>query len=83
MPVTISNDGQAYPAYAGDAFIGLNHRKIGVVAIVVAKAISTIIANSVGEMTPKSSPILSTINSISPRVFIKIPRDADVASRDR
>ena len=34
----------------------------------------TIIANSVGEMTPSSRPMLSTISSIRPRVFIRMPR---------
>ena len=50
----------------------------GVVVIVVASAMMTIIANSVGEMTPSSRPMLSTISSISPRVFIRTPSAADV-----
>ena len=37
----------------------------------------TIIAKSFGEMTPSSKPMLSTISSISPRVFIKMPSDAE------
>ena len=41
---------------------------------VVISAISTIIVNSVGEMTPRSSPMLSTMSSIRPRVFISTPR---------
>jgi hypothetical protein len=40
---------------------------------VVANAITTIMANNVGEMTPRSSPMFSTIGSIRPRVFIKVP----------
>jgi len=40
---------------------------------VVTKAITTIMAKSVGEMTRRSSPILRTISSISPRVFISVP----------
>ena len=38
----------------------------------------TIIANSVGEMTPISRPMLSTISSISPRVFMSMPSAADI-----
>jgi len=43
------------------------------VAIVVASAINTSMANNNGEITPRSSPIFRTINSIRPRVFIRIP----------
>ena len=39
----------------------------------------TIIENSAGEMTPSSRPMLRTINSISPRVFISVPSAAAVA----
>ena len=46
----------------------------GDVMTVVTMAINTIIANSVGEMIPRSRPMLSTISSISPRVFIRMPR---------
>jgi hypothetical protein len=41
-----------------------------VVAIVVTTAMIASIANSVGEMTRRSRPLLSTTSSISPRVFI-------------
>ena len=40
---------------------------------VVTSAISTIIANSAGEITPMSRPTLSTTSSMSPRVFISVP----------
>jgi hypothetical protein len=33
----------------------------------------TSIANGVGETTPRSRPMLSTISSMSPRVFIRVP----------
>src|SRR4030095_3861311 len=49
---------------------------MGVVAIVVASAMRTIIVNSVGEMTPSSSPTFKTMSSISPRVFINTPSPA-------
>lgn len=45
--------------------------KAGVVATVVASAISTIIVRSVGVMAPRSRPTFKTINCISPRVFIR------------
>ena len=48
-------------------------RRSGVVAIVVTRAMTTIIANNVGEMILRSSPMFKTINSISPRVFISEP----------
>ena len=44
---------------------------------VVTIAISTSIANSAGEMTPTSSARLSTISSVSPRVFISVPITAE------
>ena len=47
--------------------------------MVVTSAISTIIVNSVGEMTPRSRPTLSTMSSISPRVFISTPSAGRVA----
>src|SRR6476646_8534659 len=37
----------------------------------------TIIANNSGEMTPRSRPMPSTINSIRPRVFIRTPKLAE------
>ena len=43
------------------------------VANVVTSAMITSIANSVGEITFSSSPMLSTISSIRPRVFISTP----------
>ena len=46
---------------------------------VVTRAMSTIIANSVGEITPSSSPMFRTTSSMSPRVFISAPNA--VASR--
>ena len=52
------------------------YASIGDVIIVVASAISTIIAKSVGEITPRSRPMLSTISSITPRVFISAPKAA-------
>jgi hypothetical protein len=48
----------------------------GLVAIVVITAISISIANNVGDRMCISRPMLSTINSIKPRVFIKIPNIA-------
>ena len=44
---------------------------------VVASAISTSMVNSVGEMTPRSRPMLRTMSSIRPRAFIKTPMVAD------
>jgi len=44
---------------------------------VVTRAMITSAANSAGEMTPFSSARLSTISSVSPRVFISAPRTAD------
>mgnify|MGYP003337651948 CR=1 FL=1 len=41
-------------------------------------AIKTIIANRVGEITPRSRPMFRTISSISPRVFIRTPSDDEV-----
>src|SRR6266571_4710164 len=46
----------------------------GEAIIVVTNAIITNMAKSVGERTPRSRPMLSTINSTSPRVFISTPR---------
>jgi hypothetical protein len=45
--------------------------------IVVTTAIITSIAKKVGEITPRSNPMLSTINSTSPRVFISVPSVRD------
>ena len=51
-------------------------REWGVVANVVTTAMITSMAKSWEEITPRSSPRFRTINSISPRVFIRIPSDA-------
>ncbi len=48
---------------------------------VVTRAMMTIIVKRVGEMTFKSRPMLSTMSSIRPRVFIRMPRAE--ASRQR
>ena len=61
-----------------DDVVGSNRRRIGVVAMVVARAIRTIMANKVGEITPRSRPMFKTISSISPRVFIRMPSEAEV-----
>jgi hypothetical protein len=42
----------------------------------VTTAISTIMANTVGDITLRSRPMFKTISSIKPRVFIKTPRPA-------
>ena len=44
---------------------------------VVARAMRTIMAKTVGLMTPKSSPTVRTISSIRPRVFISQPTASD------
>ena len=44
---------------------------------VVTSAMITIIVKIFGEITPKSSPMLSTISSINPRVFISTPSAAE------
>ena len=56
---------------------------------VVTSAITTSIVKSCVEITPRSSPMFSTISSVSPRVFISAPiaaesrkREAAVARRD-
>ena len=56
---------------------GSSGRSSGVVMNVVTSAMITIIVNRVGEMTPRSSPMLRTISSIRPRVFISTPSAAD------
>jgi hypothetical protein len=66
----------AWPCTTRDGVRETRRWRIGVVARVVARAMRTIIANSFGEMTLRSSPILSTISSISPRVFSKMPKAA-------
>ena len=43
---------------------------------VVTIAMMTIIVNSRGLRTPRSRPTFSTTSSISPRVFIRMPRRA-------
>ena len=43
---------------------------------VVTRAMSTIIVNIFGEITPKSRPMLSTMSSIKPRVFMSMPTAA-------
>jgi len=49
----------------------------GVVRKVVNSAIITIIEKMVGEMTPRSRPMLSTTSSIRPRVFMSTPSALD------
>ena len=49
---------------------------MGVVARVVTTAMSTNIAKSVGERTPRSSPTFRTTSSIRPRVFMRMPSEA-------
>src|SRR3954454_16276610 len=44
---------------------------------VVISAMITSIANSVGGMTPRSSPMLRMMSSVRPRVFIRIPTASD------
>jgi len=56
--------------------VGISHCRTGAVAAVVARANTTIIANSVGLMTPRSRPMFMTISSMSPRVFISVPSAA-------
>jgi hypothetical protein len=56
-------------------------RRTGVVATVVTRAMITSMVKIVGVMTPRSMPMLSTISSIRPRVFIRVPMAA--ASRQR
>ena len=54
----------------------LNYRVLansGVVNIVVTIAISTSMVKSRGERTPSSRPMLRTISSTRPRVFIRMP----------
>ena len=43
---------------------------------VVTTAMRTIIENNAGEMTPSSSPMLSTMSSMSPRAFMRAPSAA-------
>ena len=50
--------------------------RIGEVAMVVTSAMMTSMVNRRGVMTPRSRPMLSTINSTSPRVFIRMPSAA-------
>ena len=65
----------AFPLWYANT--GIKSRNNGVVANVVTSAMITIIANRVGEMMPRSSPMLSTISSIKPRVFIRTPSAAE------
>ena len=44
---------------------------------VVTRAITTSIVNSAGEIIPRLRPMLSTINSVRPRVFINTPIAAE------
>ena len=44
---------------------------------VVTSAMMTIIVKSEGEMTLRSSPMLSTMSSIRPRVFMRMPSADD------
>src|SRR5262249_2090205 len=53
------------------------HPSSGAVASVVARAMRTSIAKRVGEMTPRSSPTLSTMSSTRPRVFMSTPSAED------
>lgn len=55
---------------------GLSTWSTGAVASVVASAINTIMAKSVGEITLRSSPMFRIINSMRPRVFMSVPRTA-------
>src|SRR5262249_35956549 len=59
---------------AGYCALSWTSLNMGVVATVVTSAISTIVAKSVGETTPRSSPTFNTMSSIRPRVFIRMPR---------
>ena len=49
---------------------------MGDVATVVTRAITTIMAKSLGEMTPMFRPMSRTMRPMSPRVFIIAPRAA-------
>ena len=56
---------------------GYTNDRSGVVMNVVTRAMITSMANSVGGMTPRSSPMLRMISSVRPRVFIRIPTAND------
>ena len=45
----------------------------GPLVMLVTSAIITSMVNNNGEITPKLSPILRTISSVNPRVFISHP----------
>ena len=50
---------------------------------VVTSAITTSIVKSWCEMTPRSRPMLSTISSVRPRVFISVPIAAESRQEKR
>ncbi len=52
-------------------------RSAGPAMNVVTSAMTTSIVKSVGEMRPRSSPMLSTISSVRPRVFMSAPTAAE------
>ena len=56
---------------------GSIRRRTGPAMNVVTSAITTSIVNSCGEITPRSRPMLSTISSVRPRVFISAPIAAE------
>ena len=58
-------------------FLGSSSFSSGPAISVVTTAMITSIANSVCEIAPASSARLSTISSVSPRVFISVPITAD------
>ena len=59
------------------SFFGSSSFSSGPAISVVTTAMITSIANSVGEIAPTSSARLSTISSVSPRVFISVPITAE------
>ncbi len=56
---------------------GISICSTGAAVMVVTIAMMTIIAKTGGEMTCRSRPTLSTISSISPRVFMRVPMAAE------
>ena len=59
------------------SFLGSRSRSSGPAMNVVTSAMITSIANSASEITPFSSARLSTISSVSPRVFMSVPITAE------
>ena len=55
------------------SFLGSSSLSSGPAISVVTTAMITSIANSAFEIAPASSARLSTISSVSPRVFISVP----------